>query len=124
MNPHEKSICVYGYNRDEAQTIQHALKIGIGEAINCVSASGKEDTILSDILTSSEDQTFTEDKTRIVLFYGFEDSMIPSLLQLFPPSVPRPIFCCLTSSNQSWRFQTLKKHLLEEQKAMHAQNQS
>jgi hypothetical protein len=119
-----KGICVYGYTIDEAQMIQSALETTLNEHIGCVSASGKEQMILDDILKDQNRQEYKEGCPHIVLSFGFDDTMIPSLLHSFPPTIARPIFCCLTPSNQTWPFNVLIHHLLEEQKEMNAQNQS
>ncbi|MBS3778150.1 MAG: DUF3783 domain-containing protein [Candidatus Thermoplasmatota archaeon] len=46
------------------------------------------------------------------------------MLQTFPNTVDRPIFCGLTEHNISWPFTKLKNHLLEEQAYFEKQKES
>ena len=113
-----KGICVYGYDSPHALAIQTSIETGIQEPITLISASGQEDKTLSDILQQHEHKKFQQQEPRIVVFFGFMDALIPQLLSLFPLDIPRPIFCCMTPSNQIWSFQTLIEHLLEEEHYM------
>ena len=118
-----KGICVYGYDSSHALAIQADMEKGMQEPVSLISASGQEDKTLLDILQQHEHKKFQDQEPRIVVFFGYEDALIPRLLNLFPLDIPRPIFCCMTPSNQIWSFQTLIEHLLEEEHYMKTRSQ-
>jgi hypothetical protein len=123
MDTITKGICVYGYDSPQALSIQASIKTGLHEPISLISASGQEDKTLLEILQQHEHKKFQQQEPRIVVFFHFEDALIPQLLNLFPLDIPRPIFCCATPSNQMWSFQTLIEQLLEEEHYMKTRSQ-
>jgi hypothetical protein len=107
------AILVYGYEKNDADTIYKAISTCLNRPLSLYSASGNESSTIELLLTNSENH-FEENDPKIIMFVSIEDEEIRSILNLFPSSVSRPIFCGLTTHNKSWTFTTLKEHLLEE----------
>jgi len=123
MNHVTKGLCVYGYNQEDINVIQHAISSFNDEPMQIISAIGMTDQTVDDIITNDDDHHFEDLMPHIVLFFGFDDTQISSILRYFPSEVPRPIFCCLTPTNQHWPFRKLMKHLIEEEKEMHTRTE-
>lgn len=110
-----EGLLIYGYEKDDADIIYNKLSSLFEQPPFLKTASGKESETIETILDSSDDSFFEEDETKIVMFINMTDSSIQQILNSFPSSVPRPIFCGLTQHNITWPFHELKTHLLKEQ---------
>ena len=73
---------------------------------------------ISDILESGDRENFKNNTNKILLFLGFGESQVRSVLSGFPKKdgISRPIFCGLTEQNIDWTMEYLIEHLLEEEK--------
>ena len=107
------AILVYGYGKKDVDTIHKAISTCLNRSITLYSASRNESHTIEQLLTKSENH-FEENDPKIIMFVSIEDEEIRSILNSFPSTVSRPIFCGLTPYNKSWTFTTLKEHLLEE----------
>lgn len=111
----DSGLLVYGYMKKDAELIQSTLSSLLERPLFLHSASARESKTIETLLEASDTQEFTEDKTNIVLFVNITDEEITKIINFFPDTVKRPIFCGLTEHNITWPFSELKEHLLEEQ---------
>ena len=109
-------IMVYGYSADQANRIRHSFDQLFSSKTVLISASGKEDLKVLDILEKGPEDLFEEKETKILVFLGFSETQIRQALQDFPAGkgLPRPIFCTLTEQNIHWPLQGLMEHLTDE----------
>ncbi len=107
------AILVYGYEKQDVDTIYNAISSCLNRPISLHSASGNESQTIEELLTKSNNY-FEENNPKIIMFVSIENEEIHSILNSFPTSLIRPIFCGLTPHNKSWTFTSLKEHLLEE----------
>lgn len=109
-------IVLYGYSEDMAGHILTFLKDAIGRDVTLVSASGREDDTVDEILDEDGAAVFEGREDRVLMFLGFDEREISLAMDRFPKGgeIPRPIFCGLTEENHCWKFSYLLEHLLEE----------
>lgn len=109
-------ILLYGYSEAQAGRITAHLGKVLGRDVVLLSASGGEDTTIDALLDAGGTVVFEEHEHRVLMFLGFDDTMIARALDHYPPEedLPRPIFCGLTEENHRWKFSYLLEHLLEE----------
>jgi hypothetical protein len=108
-------IMIYGYHRDDALKIQAAIEPAVENPLIVISASGREDWLVADILDKSPEDLFEDKEAKIIMFLGFNEGQVKASLRDFPsPEVTRPIFCSLTVHNMKWPLQHLIDHLQEE----------
>lgn len=109
-------IMLYGYGREHAEKVRHALGEILGRDVTLISASGREDDIVEDILETEEALVFEEKETRVLVFLGFSREELSSAIDRFPreSGIIKPIFCGLTESNCRWKLDYLLEHLREE----------
>ena len=110
-------IMLYGYDDRESGLLQGFLSDVFEQPILVLSASGKEDVQVQDILESPS-EAFEDKDVKVLMFLGFDDQQIGTALNEFPRdgSVTRPIFCGLTEQNITWPLSRLIEHLLEEKR--------
>jgi hypothetical protein len=108
-------ILIYGYNRENALQIEKTLDRVLNDSIFVISASGKSNRTIADILDSGPDD-FYEDRTdKMIMFLAFNKEQIDAALNGFPsPEIERPIFCGLTAQNIQWPLNRLFEHLKDE----------
>lgn len=111
-----RGILLFGYDREQAGIIQEAFAGIAGTDLTLISASGKEEWTIIDILETQSNDRFEERADKICMFLGFSKEQIQAALKEFPKKegLPRPLFCVLTEHNLRWRFDTLREHLREE----------
>jgi len=116
-------IITYGYAQPQAELVASTIGKLLNEPPILLSASGKEDVIVRDIMEGGLVRTFEQKDTKIIMLLGFDDQQIGEVLNGFPKdgSIPRPIFCGLTQQNAAWKWKELVLHLIEERTAMAAQ---
>lgn len=109
-------ILVYGYSAEQSDVIRRSFDCLFSAATIVISASGREDVQVLDILEQGPVDRFDEQETRILVFLGFSQEQIRQALQEFPSEggLPRPIFCTLTEQNIHWPMRRLLEHLTEE----------
>ena len=107
------AILVYGYKKNDVNKIYKTVSASLNRPLTLHSASGNESHTIEQLITKS-DNHFEENEPKIIMFISIDDEEIRSILNSFPSTVSRPIFCGLTPYNKSWTFSTLKEHLLEE----------
>jgi hypothetical protein len=112
----EIGIMVYGFSKETAFSIKEGLEKINGEDVELISASRKENEILSNILEDEDYAEFEEkDDPRIIMFLGFDGPKIHASMDNFPSiEGPRPIFCTPTEKNINWKLKDLLQDLLEE----------
>lgn len=110
-----KGLLIYGFDKKDANVIYESMNQQVQSSLFLKSAHGKESETVETILESSYDNDFKNKKTKIIMFVNIKNSDIQQMLQTFPNTVERPIFCGLTKHNINWPFTELKNHLLEEQ---------
>ena len=118
MNP--TGILLFGYDRQQADTIKESLDGLLKKEIFLISASHKEDWKIIDILEQEPGTCFEEKNHKVCMFLGFSREQIDTTLKGFPKEkgIARPLFCVPTQHNLQWRFEKLQEHLLEEQRRM------
>jgi hypothetical protein len=112
----EIGIMVYGFSKDEAETIRTSLQEINKEDVILISGCGREEHILGDILEDELYDTF-EDKEdpRVIMFLGFDGQKINASMDNFPKlEGSRPIFCTPTEKNIGWKLSALLEDLVEE----------
>jgi len=109
-----QGLLIYGYTKNEAETLLDDIISLVQKPLFVRSASGKESDTIETIINSSANPRFVENDTKILMFVNMTDPVIQKILSSFPSSVPKPIFCGLTKHNIKWSFHELKEHLLEE----------
>lgn len=109
-------IMVYGYSAGQADTVRHSFDRLFSAATLVISASGREEMKVLDILEEGPADRFDEQETRVLVFLGFSREQIGQALRDFPSDegLPRPIFCTLTQQNIRWPMSRLVEHLIEE----------
>ncbi len=107
------AILVFGYEKKDVDAIYKTISSCLNRPLSLYSASGNESYTIEQLLTKS-DNHFEENDPKIIMFVSIENEEIHSILNSFPSTVIRPIFCGLTPYNKSWTFSSLKEHLLEE----------
>jgi hypothetical protein len=109
-------IMVYGYSADQSDVIRRSFDRLFSSATIVISASGREEMKVMDILAQGPRERFDEEQTRILVFLGFTQEQVRQALQDFPSegNLPRPIFCTLTEQNIHWPLSRLVEHLTEE----------
>lgn len=109
-------IVLYGYAKDQALAIEASLKRLLGRDVILISASGREDETVDEIIDAEGNAVFEKREDRVLMFLGFDDDQIALAMDDFPGDgpLPRPIFCGLTEENHRWKFSYLLEHLLEE----------
>ena len=107
------AILVYGYEKNDVDMIYNTISSCLNRPLSVYSASGSESQTIEQLLKKT-DNHFEEDETKIIMFVSIENEDIQSILNSFPLSIVRPIFCGLTPYNKNWTFTSLKEHLLEE----------
>ena len=107
---------LYGFLEKDAEILKkHFIGI-LRNNVMIISASACEDYTVKKILESGGINKFESSDTKILLFLGFDDNSIQTILQHYPKELSRPIFCCLTDQNINWKFSHLIEHLEEEKK--------
>ena len=111
-------IMAFGYDKKEAGTIQNQLEQLIGTRVTVISAVGREHDTIESILSENDPGEFKDESPKVLMFLGFSDSSINTVLQEFSnfKGVHRPIFCGLTEDNIKWPVEQLLSHLEEEQR--------
>ena len=108
-------ILIYGYNQNDTLKIQAALDRAVENSLFVISASGKEDWLVADILDKGPDDIYEDKTAKIIMFLAFTKEQVDAALSDFPsPEVSRPIFCGLTAQNIQWPMKRLIGHLQEE----------
>jgi hypothetical protein len=111
-------ILLYGYNSDDAKTIEQSLSKIINHEVVIISGSKKENLKVINILDKGPEDSFENKEKKILLFLGFSETQVGVVLKEFPKSetLVRPIFCGLTEENINWTLEYLIEHLVEEDK--------
>lgn len=109
-----RGMLLYGFGKECLEVLEGYASAVTGVKVEILSASGKEDKVLSDILDSGGSGVFHETGTRVLVFLGFTDDELSRFIDGYPSDVPRPIFCCLTAENINWSLDRLIDDLLEE----------
>ena len=93
----ETGILLYGYDKAHASIIRQAIVSITGSDIRLISATGKEDLAVRQIIGGG-DNIFLDGEPKVLMFVGFGDDQLGAALNGFPKdgSVQRPIFCGLT----------------------------
>ncbi len=109
-------IMLYGYGAGHADMIRRSFDRLFSAGTIVISASGREDMKVLDILEEGPADRFDERETRVLVFLGFTQEQIGQALRDFPSGegLPRPIFCTLTEQNIHWPMSRLVEHLAEE----------
>ena len=114
-----RGILLYGYDEDTAKSISESLGQLIDAKVVLISASGREDALISHILDlGSVENTYGDLENKTLMFLGFNDDQLGLAMKLFPKEIARPIFCGLTEQNVNWQVKYLVEHLLEEKALM------
>jgi hypothetical protein len=113
----DKGIIVYGYAEDGLRNVTDDIRNAVDADIIVLDATGHENTAISEIIDGAVPGTGRPLGTKLVMFLGFGDGEIRSVLATFSV-VPRPIFCCLTESNYLWTISQLAEHLEAEHEEM------
>jgi len=113
-------IMLYGYSAGQADAIRRSFYRLFSATTIVISASGREDMKVLDILEQGPADRFEEQETRVLVFLGFTQEQIGQVLKDFPNEggLPRPIFCTLTEQNIHWPMSRLVEHLTEEHNRM------
>ena len=111
-------IIVYGYSAGQSDVIRHSFDRLFSATTIVISASGREELKVLDILEQGPLDRFEEKEPRVLVFLGFSQDQIRQALQDFPSDggLPRPIFCTLTEQNIHWPMSRFVEHLAEEHK--------
>ena len=109
-------IMIYGYSAGQADVIRRSFDRLFSSTTLVISASGREEMKVLDILEEGPGDRFDEQEDRILVFLGFSREQIGQALRDFPSeeALPRPIFCTLTEQNVRWPLGRLVEHLKEE----------
>ena len=113
-------IMLYGYSAGQADAIRRSFDRLFSATTIVISASGREDMKVLDILEQGPADRFEEQETRVRVFLGVTQEQIGQVLKDFPNEggLPRPIFCTLTEQNIHWPMSRLVEHLTEEHNRM------
>jgi len=113
----QKHIVVYGYSEEDVNKIKSFLDNKFNINLDIISASGKENTKIADILESNESSFFEDKQDKVLMFLDFLDEEIRYLLYNFSDiNIAKPLFCVLTEHNIEWNFDKLILDLIEERK--------
>jgi hypothetical protein len=105
---------LYGYNKDDAESLHSIIRDGLKKDVALLSASGREELTLKDCLART-DWDYEQAEPPILIFLSFGDDDIHKTLQLIRGAeIRRPIFCALTAENIRWPLNVLIDHLREE----------
>ena len=112
-------ILLYGYDEATAKSISESLGQLIDAEVVLISASGRDDNTVSQILDLGPvENTYGDLENKTMMFLGFNDDQLGLAMKLFPKEIARPIFCGLTEQNVNWQVKYLVEHLLEEKALM------
>ncbi|NMC76600.1 MAG: DUF3783 domain-containing protein [Candidatus Methanofastidiosa archaeon] len=113
----EKHIVTYGYSKEDTQKIKLFLENKLSINLIIISASGKENVMIADIIESGEAENFQDKENKVLMFLDFLDEEIRFLLYNFSDvNIAKPLFCVLTEHNINWTFAKLIEDLIEERK--------
>lgn len=108
-------ILLYGYGETDAGKIRDTLARLVGRDVILLSAGGRDDIVVSDILNMGPvENTFVDSDVKVCMFLGFAEDTLQPAMRGFPADVARPIFCGLTENNYNWTVKQLVEHLQEE----------
>lgn len=108
-------ILIYGYKREDALRIRATFDRLLNDSIFVISASGKEDWLIADILDNGPEDFYEDKEDKIIMFLAFNKEQVDAALNDFPsPDIVRPIFCGLTVQNIQWMLNRLIEHLKQE----------
>jgi len=114
----ELGLVFYGYNFKTVKKIINNLKKILDKKLFYISASGKEEKTVNEILKKEDNKIFSENEIKIIMFLGFNDDEITKTFHFFSDNkneIPKPIFCILTIYNINWKFKDLINYLIEEE---------
>ena len=113
----QKHIVVYGYSEEDVNKIKSFLDNKFNINLEIISASGKENTKIADILECNESSFFEDKQDKVLMFLDFLDEEIRYILYNFSDiNITKPLFCVLTEHNIEWNFDKLIMDLIEERK--------
>jgi len=113
----QKHIVVYGYSEEDVNKIKSFLDNKFNINLEIISASGKENTKIADILEIKESSFFEDKNDKVLMFLDFLDEEIRYILYNFSDiNIAKPLFCVLTEHNIEWNFDKLIMDLIEERK--------
>ncbi|PKL35533.1 MAG: hypothetical protein CVV44_22295 [Spirochaetae bacterium HGW-Spirochaetae-1] len=120
----EIGILLYGYVEEDARLIHDTLEKLLSWDIVLISASGREDSTVAQVLDGDHENCFENRGIKFLMFLGFDDDLIEKSLKGFPRKehLARPIFCGLTENNYNWTIAFLAEHLLEEKRSWSAED--
>ena len=64
-------ILIYGYKREDAFRIRDTFDRALNDSIFVISASGKEDWLIADILDNGPEDFYEEKEDKIIMFLAF-----------------------------------------------------
>jgi hypothetical protein len=113
----ELGILIYGYDEKRADRIRSSINEILEVDVLILTASTLESEKVGDILEECHNDKFEDKSVKILMFLGFTDGQIDSVLKGFPKNegLIRPIFCGLTENNIKWKFQELMDDLVKEE---------
>ena len=114
----ELGFMLYGFDKDEAETVNEFMQVLAQREVKGISATGKMNKKVADILSQAKFDQFESAEPKVLMFLGFQDNQIGAAMKYFPKDLGRPIFCSLTEQNVHWTLEYLIEHLLEERAAM------
>lgn len=113
----QKHIVVYGYPEEDVNKLKVFLDTKLEINLEIISASGKENIKIADIIETNESSFFEDKQNKVLMFLDFLDEEIRYLLYNFSDvNLPKPLFCVLTEHNIEWNFDKLILDLIEERK--------
>ena len=113
----QKHIVVYGYTEEDVNKLKGFLDTKLEINLEIISASGKENIKIADIIETNESSFFEDKQNKVLMFLDFLDEEIRYLLYNFSEvNIPKPLFCVLTEHNIEWNFDKLILDLIEERK--------
>ncbi len=119
----EKTALCYGFNDQQLKNIITTISDTVFYNIN-----GCEDIVIKDILDNMESYKnsilFNDKNDKIIMLVNFDNDNINNFLKQYPSKVPRPMFCTLTEHNIKWKFEQLKKDLIEEREYFRNRNKA
>ncbi|HNV94667.1 MAG: hypothetical protein APG08_00042 [Candidatus Methanofastidiosum methylothiophilum] len=113
----QKHIVVYGYSESDVLKLKEFIDTKLDVNLQIISASGKENIKVADIIERNENPFFEEKVEKVLMLLDFTDGEIRYLLHNFSTiNIPKPLFCALTEHNFEWTFDKLILDLMEERK--------
>jgi len=113
----QKHVVVYGYSEEDMNKLKEFLDNKLEINLEIISASGKENIKIADILEINEGSFFEDKEDKVLMFLDFLDEEIRYILHNFSEiNIPKPLFCVLTEHNIEWTFDKLIFDLIEERK--------